>query len=151
MIRNRSAGIVIKDGKLLVMHRVKNGEEYWVFPGGGIEEGETPEQTVVREIDEETTVKVTPIKFLYHIKWNTGQEHFFYLCDYISGEPKLRDDSNEYKRNKSGEQVYEPLWIEIDKLSNLKLYQLEIRDLFLEDYIKGFADTTKELHVKAKM
>jgi 8-oxo-dGTP pyrophosphatase MutT (NUDIX family) len=103
---------------------------------------------VVREIDEETTVKVTPTKFLYHINWDSGQEHFFYLCDYVSGEPQLREDSNEYKRNKSGEQVYEPLWIEIEKLSNLQLYQLEIRDLFLEDYKKGFADTTKELHLK---
>jgi len=50
------AGIVVKDGQVLLMHRFKNGEEHWVFPGGGQEEGETPEETVVREIEEETSM-----------------------------------------------------------------------------------------------
>lgn len=69
MNRNRSAGIVIKDGKVLLMHRFNKGDEYWVFPGGGVEEGETPEQAAVREIGEETTITAIPKKFLYHITW----------------------------------------------------------------------------------
>lgn len=148
MNRNRSAGIVMRDGKVLVMHRVNKGDEYWVFPGGGQEEGETPDQTAVREIDEETTVKVSAGKLLYHITWDTGEENFFYLCEYESGEPRLREDSEEYEKSKGGEQIYEPMWIEIDKLSGLKLYQLEVRDLFLEDYKNGLSDETKELFIK---
>lgn len=97
MKRNRSAGIVIKDNKVLVMHRVNKGDEYWVFPGGGQEDGETPEQTAVREIDEETTLKVKAGKLVYHIVWDTGEENFFYLCEYISGEPQLRPDSKEFE------------------------------------------------------
>ncbi len=148
MNRNRSAGIVIKDNKVLVMHRINKGDEYWVFPGGGQEEGETPDQTAVREIDEETTVKVVPGKLAYHITWDTGEESFFYLCEYLSGEPKLREDSGEFEQMKSGDQVYESMWIEIDKLSNLKLYQLEVRDLFLHDYRNGFSTETQELFIK---
>lgn len=41
MNRNRSAGIVIKDGKVLLIHRFNKGDEYWVFPGGGVEEGDS--------------------------------------------------------------------------------------------------------------
>lgn len=148
MNRNRSAGIVIKDNKMLVMHRINKGDEYWVLPGGGQEEGETPDQTAVREIDEETTIKVRIGRLVYHITWDTGEENFFYLCDYISGEPQLRYDSEEIQQMKSGEQVYEPMWIEIDKLSELKLYQLEVRDLFLKDYKNGFPEHVQELFIK---
>jgi hypothetical protein len=40
------------------------------------------------------------------------------------------------------------MWINIDKLSGLKLYQLEVRDLFINDYKKGFLDHTQELFIK---
>ena len=148
MKRNRSAGIVIKDNKVLVMHRINKGDEYWVFPGGGQEEGEMPDQTAVREIDEETTVKVKATKLLYHIVWDTGEESFFYLCEYISGEPQLGPDSEEFEKMKTGIQTYEPMWIDIEKLSTLKLYQLEVRDLFLNDYKNGFPENVQELFIK---
>jgi 8-oxo-dGTP diphosphatase len=148
MKRNRAAGIVIRDNKVLVMHRINKGDEYWVFPGGGQEDGENPDQTAVREIDEETTLKVKAGKLVYHITWDTGEENFFYLCEYISGEPQLRPDSEEFEQMKDGEQVYEPMWIDIEKLSTLKLYQLEVRDLFLKDYKDGFPDNVQELFIK---
>ena len=148
MKRNRSAGIIIKDNKVLVMHRVNNGDEYWLFPGGGQENGETPEQTAIREIDEETTIKVKIVKPVYHIIWDTDEENFFYLCEYISGEPKLRFDSEEFDKMKNEDQIYEPMWIDIEKLSALKLYQLEIRDLFLKDYKNGFPEQVQELFIK---
>jgi 8-oxo-dGTP diphosphatase len=148
MKRNRSAGIVIRDNKVLVMHRINKGDEYWVFPGGGQEDGETPEQTVVREIDEETTIKVKAKKLVYHIVWDTGEENFFHICDYISGEPQLRPDSEEFEQMKNGDQVYEPMWIDIEKLATLKLYQLEVRDLFLNDYKNGFPEHVQELFIK---
>jgi 8-oxo-dGTP diphosphatase len=146
--RNRSAGIVIKDNKVLLIHRLNKGDEYYVFPGGGVEKGETPEQTAVREMDEETMITVVPKKFLYHIAWDTGEENFFYLCEYISGEPQLHPDCIEIEQMKNKEQFFEPMWVEIDKLSSLKVYQLEIRDLFLNDYKNGFSDETQELFIK---
>jgi ADP-ribose pyrophosphatase YjhB (NUDIX family) len=36
-LNKRAAAVIIKDGKILLMRRVKNGREYFVFPGGGIE------------------------------------------------------------------------------------------------------------------
>lgn len=82
--------------------------------------GETPEQAAVREIDEETMTTVVPKKFLYHITWDTGEENFFYLCEYVSGEPCLRPDSIEVEQMKKGEQVFEPVWVEIESLLSLR-------------------------------
>ena len=51
--RSRSVAIVIRDGKLLMERVVYFGREFYTVPGGGIEEGETPEQAVLRELKEE--------------------------------------------------------------------------------------------------
>lgn len=52
---HRACAIVIDEvNHILLMHRVNNGREYWVFPGGSIEVGETPEEAVLRELKEET-------------------------------------------------------------------------------------------------
>lgn len=145
---NRVAGIVIRGEQVLLMHRVNKGEEYWVFPGGGQEEGETPEETAMREIEEETTVRAKVGKLVYRISWDTGDENYYFLCEYLSGEPKLPTDSIEYQQMQDGDQVYEPLWVNISEVPKLKVYQLEIRDLFIEDYKNGFSEPMKHLSIK---
>jgi 8-oxo-dGTP pyrophosphatase MutT (NUDIX family) len=149
MSSHRAAGIVIREGKVLLMHRINaTGEEYYCFPGGGQEGDESIEQTVIRELGEEASIVVKPTRLLYHIRWDTGHENFFYLCESDSGEAKLRDDSEEIAEVKSGRQTYELMWVDIEKLSSFLVYQLEIRDLVIQDFAKGFSDPTKELFIK---
>ena len=58
-----AAALILKNSTFLVAQRAK-GElaGYWEFPGGRIEPGETPEQAVVREIEEELVIQVAPTK-----------------------------------------------------------------------------------------
>ena len=49
----RASAIIFKDDKLVLIHRHNNGREYWVLPGGGVEEGETAQQAVVREVTDD--------------------------------------------------------------------------------------------------
>ena len=56
--RRSSRAVIIEDNKLLYIFRRKiddlgNISEYYVIPGGGIEDNETKEETVVRELKEE--------------------------------------------------------------------------------------------------
>ena len=51
----RAAIILIQNNAILLLHRYKNGMDYFVFPGGHIEKHETPEETVLREIKEEAS------------------------------------------------------------------------------------------------
>ncbi len=51
--------IVREDHILLIKHRHHaDGRDYWLIPGGGIEDGETEEQCVQREMREETNLEV---------------------------------------------------------------------------------------------
>jgi ADP-ribose pyrophosphatase YjhB (NUDIX family) len=72
---------------MLLIHRFRQGHEYWVFPGGGVEEGETIEQALHREMLEETSLRLLRHTFLYEAG---EQPHcLFYLCELESGEPRL--------------------------------------------------------------
>ena len=108
MKRIRAVAILIKDNKVLLIHR-KNEKEYFVFPGGGVENGETVEQAVVRELKEETTINVKIDRLLYHHIYDNDTELFFFLCDYISGEAKLADDSPEKEEMLEGKEFFNPI------------------------------------------
>ena len=63
-----------------------------VTPGGRVEEGETPEDTVLREVTEETTVRIANPKLVYVEEPNDGRwgTQYIYLCEYVSGESGKR-------------------------------------------------------------
>ena len=59
------AGVLIKDNKALIVKRSKNENiypEYWELPSGKVDYGEDPNEAVIREVEEETGIKVIPIK-----------------------------------------------------------------------------------------
>lgn len=66
-IRIRAAGILVKDGKILLVRHEKNDKSYWLVPGGGVDFGETVEQAVIREYQEEVglPIKVGPMVLVH--------------------------------------------------------------------------------------
>ncbi len=124
--RIRATAVVIKDGKVLLIHR-KNEKEFYVFPGGGVEEGETVEQAILRELMEETSIIVKINKILEHKIYDDGTENYAYLCDYISGEPYLADNSPEKIEMKDGIEYYNPVWVDIKDLENLTVWPEEAK------------------------
>ena len=142
LLHVRAVGIVIKDNQILVMHRKKEGKEYWVFPGGGVEEGESSRNATVREVKEETNLQITVTRLLYqhHLTNTLGVKlrQDFYLCELIGGKLGLRDDSIEKKMMAESNQLYEPLWFPLSGIKQLLLYPLEIRDWLMADLKNGF-------------
>ena len=138
------AGIIFINGGVALMHRTevkkrKDYQEYYTFPGGGLEEGETPEEGTIREIKEEFGIDVKLIKRLYEMnseKFN--QKEIFYLCEYVSGKfgtgngPEF---SNDPKYIDSGK--YLPEIIKKDEIKNLLLLPTEIKEKFVEDLEQG--------------
>ena len=97
----RAVAVVVEKGRLLVIRRVRDGNEYWVLPGGSIEPGESPEQACVRELREETGLHGI---VLQRIGVTDDAEYFHVQA---GGVPHL--GGPEVERQSAGN-VYEPMW-----------------------------------------
>ena len=54
----RVRGIILDDGKVALIERAKADRVYYIFPGGGVENGETHLQALLREMKEELGIEV---------------------------------------------------------------------------------------------
>jgi len=125
----RAVGVIIKENKILLMRRMKNGQEYYVFPGGGVKEGESTETAIIREIREELSLDAKIDKLLFEIE-NQGRQEYYYLIKEFSGQPQL---GGEEKQRMSADNQYYPVWIEFDKLKSLdNLYPELAREKIVE-------------------
>ena len=140
----RVAGIVPMNDGLILMHRknvVRNQDyqEYYTFPGGHLEEGETLEECVIREIKEEYGIDVKVIKKLYELENDKlGMKEYFFLCKYVDGEFGTGDGeefSNNPEYKDSGE--YIPEIVKRKHISGLLLLPLEIKEKLVQDLQEG--------------
>ncbi|ABL87733.1 NUDIX hydrolase [Pyrobaculum islandicum DSM 4184] len=61
-----ASGVLIRDDRVLMVKHRRLG--VYLYPGGHVEEGETPIETLVREFEEETGLVVEPIGYVHGIK-----------------------------------------------------------------------------------
>lgn len=91
-----TAAIIQKDQKIFIARRSANKHlaGYWEFPGGKIENGETDEECLSRELKEELSIVVNVQDFFMENKHDYGQKEIIlkaYFCEFISGEIILTD------------------------------------------------------------
>jgi 8-oxo-dGTP diphosphatase len=124
-----SRAIILKDNKILLIHRIKNSRVYFVPPGGHIEPNESEEECLIREIKEETNLDAQIDKKLWSIKstLDNSLQHFF-LVTKFSGNLKLNGPEKE-RNNKNNEYILE--WHDIDKLSDLDLVPNPLKEKLL--------------------
>lgn len=140
-MRNRAGGILIENGKVLLIHRIKDNDEYYVFPGGGIETNETIEQATKRELLEEAGIEVELIeKNPRYILKNESGIQYFSLVKRVKGiigtgkGPEFTDKSYE----KHGKYIVEMISIKDIANGKINLVPLEIKEKFLKDFYTVF-------------
>jgi 8-oxo-dGTP diphosphatase len=97
-------GVILIEGKVVLIRRGKEPlRGRWVIPGGTVELGETLQEAVVREMEEETGLVVRPREVVLVFDRIQRVEavveyHYVivdYLCDYVSGELRAGSDADE--------------------------------------------------------
>lgn len=95
--RLRVAALVTRDGHVLLVRHVKNGETRWLLPGGGVDRGETLADALRRELREETGLEVAPgplVSFEEAVSPD-GARHVVQLvfrAHIVLGEPRATGD-----------------------------------------------------------
>lgn len=87
---------IIKDEDKIFATQRGYGEfkGFWEFPGGKIEDGETPESALKREILEELDTEISIDKFIYTIEYDYPDFHLTmhcYICSVLSGSLVLKE------------------------------------------------------------
>ena len=107
-----------KDNKYLMLHRVKKENdtnyEKWIGIGGKIEDDETPDECLLREVYEETGLTLTDYKF-------RGIVHF--MSDIYENEDMYLYTAEGFSGNLHDCDEGELLWILCDKIYDLKLWE----------------------------
>ncbi len=106
--RHGAVGVVVESGKFLVIRRsmLVKAPGLLCFPGGTIESGETPEQAVVRELEEELALVSLSAKHLWHSRTSWGT-----LLEWLLVERHAESHPVANPR-----EVAEVMWCEADSL-----------------------------------
>ena len=87
------AAIIVRDGRFFATQRgYGEWKDWWEFPGGKIEPGESPEDALKREIREELATEIEVDELLTTVEYDYPKFHLTmqcYLCTIISGDLTL--------------------------------------------------------------
>ena len=105
------AAVIRKDDKIFATQRgYGEWKDWWEFPGGKMEEGETPEEALVREIREELSTGIHVDEYLCTVEYDYPKFHLTmhcYMCSLLTKTLHL----NEHEAAK---------WLEKDELDNVR-------------------------------
>ena len=119
------AAIIRRDDMVLATQRgYGEWKDWWEFPGGKIEAGETPEEALLREIHEELSTEISVDQFLCTVEWDYPNFHLTmhcYLCSLIGDSLHLNE--HEAARWLAPAELASVRWLPadmqvIDKLTN---------------------------------
>ena len=127
-VRNSARSIIISNGRIAMIHSQKY--DYYKFPGGGIEDGETPIEAMIRETQEEAGLTVIPetireYGYVHRIQKSDRdpsecfvQDNYYYLCDAVGGPAS--QDLDEYEKQESYQLEYVAPAFAIEKNRTVK-------------------------------
>ncbi len=117
-MKNTTLCYIEKEDSYLMLHRVKKvndeNQDKWIGVGGKIEEGESPEECLLREVKEETGITLTKYRYRGLVtfvsnQWGCEYMHLFTATEY-EGEIKECDEGNLE-------------WVSKDRIEDLNLWE----------------------------
>jgi mutator protein MutT len=132
--------VLIEDDKVALIERHRAGLDYYVFPGGGMDLGETPEQAAVREAQEELGVEVAIIRQLAIIQFDQSTQ-VYYLVERVSGEfgTGTGEEFTDADPGDPHEGIYVPVWMSIDELPQQpKVFPMDLAKLVVQSRTHGW-------------
>lgn len=135
-MRNRAGIILIEGDKLALIERHRGGFHYFIFPGGGIDEGESEEQAAIREAYEELGIVVEIKQKAAELTRLSGKQVYF-LVRHIEGEFGT-GTGEEYGEYDPKYGTYLPLWMPIDEVLQKNVLPRELAEFVVMSHQRGW-------------
>jgi 8-oxo-dGTP pyrophosphatase MutT (NUDIX family) len=140
----RAAILLIENDRLAVIERHRPGADYYTFPGGHVDPGETPEQAAVREAMEELGLQVELLRQVAVVWWQ-GRPQYHYLARCVGGE--FGTGCGEELHNADPHKgSYKPVWLPLSELPGKRLLPLPVAELVLRSLTEGWPDPAPVIH-----
>ncbi|MDQ2730597.1 MAG: NUDIX domain-containing protein [Armatimonadota bacterium] len=132
----RSGVIIIEGNKVALIERVNAKGTYYLFPGGGVEAGETVEAAAIREAWEELGVEVQLAGLMAVVTFDQT-EQFYYAAQIVGGEFGSGKGEELASVAASPAGTYRPVWLERNQLSRYNVRPKELAERVMEHDFKG--------------
>jgi 8-oxo-dGTP pyrophosphatase MutT (NUDIX family) len=140
----RARAIVIRNNHIALIKRHREGRVYYVVPGGGMEAGESPEQTAIRESREELGLEISIQRLLAKVTYH-GREQFYFLARVKGGHfgtGKGPEMTGKYPPERG---TYTPVWMPLSEIEKINLFPPSIAELVSHAILDGWPTATVEI------
>ena len=140
-MRIRAGIVLIKEDKIALIERHRAGRDYFVFPGGGVDEGESPEQAAIREAREELGIEILIRQKVAEIQFGQNSRQIYYLVEQIGGQFGTGDGEEFAVSHPDDPErgIYIPLWMQVDELAHhVNVYPVDLVRLVLKSLRDGW-------------
>ncbi len=140
-MRIRAGIVLIQDNKVALIERYRAGFHYFIFPGGGVDEGESPEQAAVREAMEELGIEVAIKQKVMEVQLGQRSRQFYFLVEQTGGEFGTGTGEEFLDTNRDNPQkgIYIPIWMPVDELpGRTNVYPVDVSRLMVKSVKEGW-------------
>lgn len=116
MKRDRSQSMVIRGNRILLVEHELFGRDFFNLPGGGIEEGETPEEAALRELSEECNVEGTVVRPLT-IEYKPDMESRVYTFLVEIPEEAVAEKGIDPELSEAEQSIVGVKWMRLDEIA----------------------------------
>ena len=152
-MRIRAGIVLIAENRVALIERHRAGLDYYVFPGGSVDEDESPEQAAVREALEELGLEVLIKQKVAEVQLGLKSRQIYFLVEQIGGEfgsgrAEEFSGSNHHNPQKG---IYIPIWMPIAELpQHMNVYPADMAELVIRSVKEGWLEDPTFIYEEPK-
>jgi 8-oxo-dGTP pyrophosphatase MutT (NUDIX family) len=140
-MRIRAGIVLIEMNKVALIERHRAGLDYFVFPGGGVDEGESVEQAAIREAMEELGIEVAIKQKVAEVQLGQKSRQVYFLVEQTGGEfgSGVGEEYTDADPASPEEGIYVPIWMPIDQLPlHANIYPADVARMVVRSVREGW-------------